>query len=409
MSMLSAVCILTVSACSDAPVSSDGDDETRRPSPSADAGGAKPRADAGSQDKDPPVGQVARDAGARDAGARGRDAETGKTDEADVEATVTPSDAGGGVTEPAPSAGTCGTGKRNDRPFGCDFAFGTNDPDGALGDFGKLPFLSKWVGWELEKDGTFARCEGCTWLTSRLAGQSATPVYYAYFIGYLGSANGFADQNVNPNGPNLATDGAKLLRAKRAEVVAMYASYAEQTARVWPDRPLVWLLEGDFVQYTYKEQKSPLSMAELGQLARDITCAIKGNMPNAVVAINHSTWLSDEVTDSFWEAMSEADYDLVWTTGVANNNGFFEAKAGPSEYNAKTANYAYVAQKTGRKILVDTSFGLSEMSDTWVSAPAATLDQRISEGVLAANVTKPAAGYVATSAALTEQLQPVCK
>ena len=33
-----------------------------------------------------------------------------------------------------------------------------------------------------------------------------------------------------------------------------------------------------------------LSYAELGQLGADITCAIKSNMPNAVVAINQSTW-----------------------------------------------------------------------------------------------------------------------
>ena len=57
-------------------------------------------------------------------------------------------------------------------------------------------------------------------------------------------------------------------------------------------------------------------MAELGQLAADITCAIKSNMPNAVVAINHTTWNADDETNSFWCEMKRADYDLVWTTGV---------------------------------------------------------------------------------------------
>ena len=60
-----------------------------------------------------------------------------------------------------------------------------------------------------------------------------------------------------------------------------------------------------------------LSSAELGQLAADITCAIKSNMPNAVVAIDHSTWNADDVTNSYWGAMKGVNYDMVWTTGVA--------------------------------------------------------------------------------------------
>jgi len=42
-------------------------------------------------------------------------------------------------------------------------------------------------------------------------------------------------------------------------------------------------VEGDFVQLQDSGQSSPMSMTEVGQLAADITCAIKSNMPNAVV------------------------------------------------------------------------------------------------------------------------------
>jgi hypothetical protein len=178
---------------------------------------------------------------------------------------------------------------------------------------------------------------------------------------------------------------------------------------VWPDKPLVWLLEGDFVQYTYKEQKSPLSLSELGDFARDITCAIKGNMPNAVVAINHSTWLSDEVTNGFWDAMNAADYDLVWTTGVANNSGFLEAKATPDVYNHATATFAYLSKKTGRKLLVDQGFGLSAMNDTWSTASPETLGQRIADGVIAVNAGTAPPNYVNTVKALTPKLTAVCK
>lgn len=318
----------------------------------------------------------------------------------------------GSVAQASPPSGSqCGSAMRNPTPFGCDFAWGTNDPGTPLPYAKDVNFISKWVGYEVDKAGTLARCDGCSWLNTQFAQVSAIPVYYAYFIGFLGKANGLMDQNENPNGPNLATDASQLIRDKRSALINMYASYAKQTAQVWPSKPLVWLLEGDFVQYTYKEQKGALSMVELAELARDITCAIKGNMPNAVVSLNHSTWLSDDVTNSYWGEMDRASvaYDLVWTTGVANNMGFLEQKAMAGVYNQATATFAYLAKKTGRKIFVDTSFGLSGMADTWASATAETLNARIADGVIAANVTMPPGDYVQRIQGLRAGLQKVCK
>jgi hypothetical protein len=367
---------------------------------SADAGAVHADAARAQSDAQTPA---ARDARAPSSGAE-RDAAVDSDDPRTDDETSVATDAGGSAP-----LGKCGTGKRSDHPFGCTFAWGTNQPDGPLAPFKDLHFVSKWVGYELDKNGTLPRCEGCSWLTQEVAPTSVVPVYYAYFIGYFGAANGFADQDRNPNGPNLATDGAKLIRDQRAKIVDIYASYAKQTQKVWPDKPLVWLLEGDFVHYTYKEQKSPLSLSELGDFARDITCAIKGNMPSAVVAINHSTWLSDEVTNGFWDAMKAADYDMVWTTGVANNNGFFEAKATPDVYNQRTATFAYLSKKTGRKLLIDQGFGLSAINDTWSTATPDTLAKRIADGVIAVNAGTAPPNYVTTVKGLTPKLAAVCK
>ena len=116
-------------------------------------------------------------------------------------------------------------------------------------------------------------------------------------------------------------------------------------------------------------------MTELGQLALDITCAIKSNMPNAVVAIDHSTWNSDELTDSFWNTMNIAPYDIVWTTGVGNNNGFMAEGTDSSTYNHKTATYSYLHNLTKRPILVDTSAGASAAGDSWSTASAAEINR----------------------------------
>jgi hypothetical protein len=64
---------------------------------------------------------------------------------------------------------------------------------------------------------------------------------------------------------------------------------------------------------------------------------------------------------------------------------------------------------TGKNILVDTSFGASAQGDTWTTTDVATLNQRIADGVIAANVTTPPANYQTAIGTLSSQLAPTCK
>jgi hypothetical protein len=305
--------------------------------------------------------------------------------------------AGGAAPTCAVAVGPrCSTQALNPNPFGCKFAWGLQSPggSGALTSYNYLQLVANWIDSGVTASGTFSTCSGCSWLTSRVAGTNLVPVYYAYLIGFYGHANGLQDQNLNPNGPNLATGGAALIKANRAKIVKMYQDYAAMTYAVWKTKPLVWFLEGDFMQYADTLQSSPLTMAELGQLAADITCAIKGAMPNAVVAINHTTWNSDEETNSFWCEMKRADYDLVWTTGVGNNGNFIESAGKAGYYNAATATYPYVHALTGKTIAVDTSYGASAMSDSWSNQTAATLNNHIMNGVIGVNIaSNPPSNY----------------
>lgn len=317
----------------------------------------------------------------------------------------------GTVTPPVtpPATGSCRASDIKATPFGCTFAWGTADDK--LKSAPNVQFAAKWVGYEVDKAGKIARCDGCTWLKNDVANTSLVPVYYAYFLGFFGHANGFADGNQEPNKPNLTTDGANLIRKNRKALIDMYAQYARASREAFPNRPLVWLLEGDHVQYAGESQKNRLSYAELAQFTAEISCAIKSNMPNAVVAINHSTWNPDQVTHDFWGAMKSAGvaYDLVWTTGVANNNGFFDKGTNGGSYNGKTATFRYVSQLTGRKILVDTSYGLSAAADSWSTASVKTLNDRIADGVIAANVVNPAGSFSQTIRTITPQLSRVCR
>ena len=269
--------------------------------------------------------------------------------------------------------------------------------------------MSTWVGSEVKADGSIASCGACGWLTSQVATTNLIPVYYAYFIGFYGHANGLPDANTVGRGqPSLATGAGALIAANRSKIIQMYTYYAQQSHQAWPTKPLVWLLEGDFVQYTATSQTQPLSYQELGQLAADITTAIKSNMPNAVVAIDHSPWNSDAVTNSFWGAMAMANYDMVWTTGVGNLGGFIPSATTATSYNGKTATYSYLHSLTGKKILVDESAGASQQSDTWSNQTPAALNALISSGVVAVNVSGPPPTYQANVAALTPHLNSTC-
>jgi hypothetical protein len=131
-------------------------------------------------------------------------------------------------------------------------------------------------------------------------------------------------------------------------------------------------------------------------------------MPNAVVAIDHSTWNADDVTNGYWGAMAGVNYDMVWTTGVASANGFFSTGTTATSYNGKTATYQYLHTLTGRTIFVDTSFGASAMGDTWSNSSAATINARIANGVVAANITTAPSGYSSSVMSLAPSLEMTC-
>jgi hypothetical protein len=280
--------------------------------------------------------------------------------------------------------------------------------------------MSTWAGSEIKADGSITSCTACSGLLAKETSTNLLPAFYAYIIGYYGHVNGLPDQNSNPSGPNLATGGGALILGaantgcpsgticSSNKIVQAYAWYAQQAHTAWPTKPLIWLLEGDFVQYAATSQTQPLTYAQLGQLAAQITTAIKTNMPNAVVAIDHSTWNSDATTNSFWGAMAQANYDMVWTTGVGNNNGFMSAGTTATSYNGKTDTYAYLKGLTGKKILVDESAGMSQANDTWSNQSAATINARIAEGVIAVNVSGAPSNYQANVTALEPQLNSTC-
>jgi len=289
----------------------------------------------------------------------------------------------------------------NLNPFGCEMAWGANaDGQSQRASFaGYMNFVTSWV------------LEGEPGLAQAISNTDAIPVYYGYIIGDTGHDHGLPDCNLG-GPPNLCTDGARMIRENRNEIISKYGAAALASHNANNGKVAVWLLEGDFMQYhDGTDQQDALSYAELGQLAEDITCAIKSNQPNAVVAMNHTTWNGDDETDQFWGAMPMEVLDMVWTTGRGNNNGYIRADGDADAYNGTTARYDYVSNLTQRKIFVDESFGASQENDSWLNQQAGTLNSRISEGVIAINLTGSSLPGNLQSAisTITPQLSDTCQ
>jgi hypothetical protein len=308
----------------------------------------------------------------------------------------------------SPPAGSCGA-TPNALPFGCKFAWGVNGESPTTFDY--VQFISNWAGYNIQSNGTFSSCDQCGWLKSTMANASQVPALIAYLIGYYGHALGYQDGNVNPNGPNLTNSmGPVLLGVDNAScpsgticasnvVVKAYAWYAAQVYAS-NKKPILWLMEGDFIQYSIEGSSTGLSYDQLGQLAAQITNAIKCNDPAAIIAWNYSTWISTSQRDSYFNALNTnmaklgTSYEMVFTTGVGSS-----ASAGTG------TTWAQLYTAAGNKpIYSDESFGLSAAGDSWANQSAATIDARIAGHVVAADITTATPSYLQSN--LTSTLAP---
>jgi hypothetical protein len=310
---------------------------------------------------------------------------------------------GSGTGGSGTGGSTPGCGSINTNPFNCEFAWGapSNGNNSSW-----LNFVSTWIGDETNgglsswsASATNNSCGDCN-LVESVANTNSMVVFYTYFIGFQACLQGgYCDCNTDSN-DNLCSHGAQFIRNNRDIIVRAYGEYARVVYQRSPNKPVIWWLEGDFIQYSYEDQQNPLSYEELGSLSRDITCAIKSNQPNAIVAMNHSPWISDEQFSGFWGNQPMDVLDMVWVQGAGDDGTL------PNSWGQETANYASLHSFTGRPIMAETSYGLP---DRWSDTTASNINARISEGVIAVHVNQTPGNYQSAIQSLASQLNSTCQ
>jgi hypothetical protein len=274
----------------------------------------------------------------------------------------------------------------NRNPFNCNFAWGSGNSSASS----YLNFITAWIGYETNgglsswsATATNNSCNGCT-LAGNLASSTTIPAFYAYTAAYQGHvalSHGWSSDlpDCNVGGPpNLCTDGAAFILANYDIIINAYAQYAKAVYNAAPTKAAIWLIEGDISQYTNSGQQvapGPMTWAQLGKFAGDITCAIKSNQPSAMVYVNHSYWLSTSTTTAMFNAMPNSILDGLWMGGSPAT-----AYLVPSN---TAVTYSWLHTLTGLPLYVG---GQGASQPNWVSATATDLNSRISDGVIAADI-----------------------
>ncbi len=277
------------------------------------------------------------------------------------------------------AATSCGTTFTNPFPT-CTFAWGSISSHAA-----PLSFQSVWIGGEnngglssWSATATNNSCGGCNLAKTMASTANNFAVFYTYFIGFQAKNQGGLGDCNTKSPPNLCTNASAWIRANRAQLINAYAQYAKAVYAASPSKPTIWWLEGDYVQYSDAGQVTPLSYVELGVLAHDIACAIKTNEPNAIVAMNHSPWITNTSLDQFWANMGP-EIDMCWLQAPGDQEVLNNSYANNGRWDSLSVHLKH------RPIMAETSYGSLSGSrgDGWTTTTAAQINTRIAEGAIA--------------------------
>ena len=307
---------------------------------------------------------------------------------------------GGKATGGAATGGSGGPGPGN--IFGqCRFHFGTIDSRARSNPTMLAQvdmFTSGWIG----SGENFNLSGVCTQTNPGGAFAGKVPALVSYIIAFTARRDeNLQDCNVS-SGPNLCNSGATYIRAHLNDrIIPQYVKYAQGFASACGSRPMIWMMEPDYYQYTNTDPNR-LTAAEAGQIMHTLVTTVKQYLPSALFSMDISPWIANNGANWF-PNFTMSDFTFISTSGggTAANNTRIRAN------NSMT--WAGVHQVTGKPILADTGYGVAGTSAGHDAAwdVVANINARIADGVISITQYNPVSTWGDTIVSIRSQLSPV--
>jgi hypothetical protein len=260
-------------------------------------------------------------------------------------------------------------------------------------------FTSGWIG----SAENFNLGSVCT--ATNPGGQLAgiVPALVSYIIAFTARRDvGLADCNVSGSN-NLCNSGATYIRAHLNDrIIPQYAKYAQGFAQACgTTRPMIWMMEPDYYQYSTGGDPMSLTPQEAGQIMHTLVSTVKQYLPNVAFSMDISPWIPNNGAN-WYSNFTMSDFTFISTSGGGTDAATAKIRA------ANAMTWAGVHQATGKPILADTGYGASGRpaghDPDW--DVAASINARIVDGVVSITQYSPNTDWPTTIAALRSQLTP---
>jgi hypothetical protein len=289
----------------------------------------------------------------------------------------------------------------------CRFHFGTIDSKAKSGGGSLISELDFFTpGWMLGE--SFDQSYVCD--ETRAGGEleGKVPIVVAYLAaGIVKRIANICDCNVPDCGTNndLCHQGAALVTQHKQTILNAYRSYSQGYAGCYgTTKPIVFVMEPDFFQYTISEQTAPWTPAEAGQIMSEFVMALKTSLPNAHFSIDASPWVPpDNGSDHGAEWFS--NFDMTLFTFTNTSGGGTNANTAKIR-NDNNMTWAGLHQASQKPILADTGYGANGMSagedPNWNNVE--NINARIADGVISISQYNPGGNWANTISGLRPQL-----
>ncbi len=297
---------------------------------------------------------------------------------------------GGGRLGAAGATGAGGAASADQVFSQCRFHFGTLDTVAKSSPtiIAQLDFFTP--GWMGSSD-TFNMQGVCNDAKAGGVLGNQVPMIVSYVAAFYAKRHdNLKDCNAPGAQQDLCVVGAGYINQNLAAIVAIYETYAQGFAGCYgTTRPIIFMMEPDYYQYTISSQTQPWTPAFAGQTMSQFVGAIKKHLPNAVFSLDISPWVGPnnggDNGKSWYSNFDMSLFTFLNTSGGGTDASAVKIRAG------NDMTWAGVSQVTGKLILADTGYGVNggpAGPDTAWDAPA-NINARIADGVVSISQYNP--------------------